>query len=221
MIGIVAALTATCLFLFILWMDARSKASRINYRYVDTSGIMENPPRFIDTWKNKTINFDLGKHSLKINHLPILENIDVISRIAGHFAVIKHGVESAYNAPFSKTDKIRVYQTHYMRLIALLYKLGKPHSKRGFKNAFYKRAKNDFNFILGVSEQIFDYWQNMGKLLGVLSQGLTPLLVYGETLGSGRLKWDDQGKRLITPRYDFIPKSKLREMKEKEKKTKE
>lgn len=211
----VYGLSAACLILFLLYIDARVSARKKHIkevvRYVDTSGVLNNPPTFQETWHNKTINFKVSRYAIKISHLPIKENLEYIARIAGHFAVLKNGIDSAYNAPFSEKERASLYVAHHTKIVEIIYKLSKPFAKGwGYKKAFFAKGNSDAQFIWGIAEQIFDYWQNMGKLLGVLSKGLTPRLVYGEILGSDRLKWDAQGKRLITPRYAFTPKSKLK-----------
>lgn len=207
--GIVIVLSVTCLILLFLYLKSKEKEGKETIRYVDTSGIVSNPPRFIEVAPNKTINFSFDKYKISICHLPIFENIELISKLSGHFAIIKYGLKKKYDTPFSKADETRIYQAHYMSIVKTLYTLSKPfNKKRGYKKAFEKKCYGDSNFVFMICKEIFDYWQNMGKLLGVLEKGLTPRLQYGEELGSDRLKWDEHGKRLITPRYAFIPKSK-------------
>ena len=183
-------------------------------RYIDTGGINKNPPAFIETWANKTINFKLGKHVVSINHLPIIENLEYIGKIGESYKVIKHGLDEVANNPLGNLDKKTLYLAHYMSIVDIIYKLSKPFTKKwGYKKAFYKKANTDSNWIFGLSEQILDYWLYMGKMLGALAKTKTPRMIYGEFLTSDNLKWDSRNRRLITPRFGFIPKSKLKRLK--------
>lgn len=210
MVGVVTFLSVACLFLLILYLNARSKIGKLEIRYVDTSGIVKNPPSFIETWRNKTINFKFGKETISIPHLPIIENVQVISKLAGSFKVLSDGMSNEAIENVGETRKNTYYVVHYFNIVDMIYRISKPFAKGWFfKYRFYKKALEDSNFIFGIAEQVFDYWQNMGKLLEVLSKGATPRMIYGESLSSPHLSWGKDGKRLIKPRFDFIPKSNM------------
>ena len=175
-------------------------------RYIDRSGILKNPPTFLETWQNKTINFKYDGVEIKIGHLPIKENLEYITKISGHFSVLKQSAETFYNRPFTKEEGSAVYIASYKAIVDLLFTLSKPHIKKSlfYKKRFYAKANQDADFVFGICQEIFDYWQNMGKLRGAMERGLSPRLMYGERLFSDRLKWDKDGERLIVPRYAYI-----------------
>ncbi len=177
-----------------------------NLVYVDRGGISSNPPTFLDTWQNKTINFSYKGLEIKISHLPIRENLEVISRLAGLFAILRDGASAHFKVPFTKDLAKSTYQQAYIEIVNILFTLSKPHIKKTFryKKKFFNHFIEDSEAVFQISSQIFDYWQYMGKLLAVLAQGLTPRLVYGADLTSGSLKWDTQGNRLIEPRYEHL-----------------
>lgn len=193
-----ALIISACFNAFLL-----ASRNRAEVRYIDRSGISQNPPTFLETWQNKTINLKYGGLKIIIPHLPIRENLTVISQIAGNFQIYEQGAKAFFKLPLGDKQRSDIYEAAYSRNIKLLYKLAKPHSKGlFFKRRFHNLAAQDSEFIFRLSEAVFDYWQYMGKLSGALAKGQTPRLMYGADLFSDSLKWDSHGNRSITPRFE-------------------
>ena len=74
--GVIIGLSLLIFFLIYEIIRLHNKINKYDVLYVDTSGVGENPPRFIETWQGKTINFKVNeKHSVKIQHFSFFENI--------------------------------------------------------------------------------------------------------------------------------------------------
>lgn len=201
MAGVILALVLSVIINLILF----TRKGPESVRYVNQTGILKNPPSFVETWENKTINFNYDGLVIKFCHLPVRENLQVIAQIAGAFSIMQKGAEAFYKTPFTKDQAFAVYQNAFKTIIDLLYKLSKPHVKQfRFKKKFYSWAIDNSEEVFIVCSELFDYWQNMGKLMGAMGQGLSPRLKYGEDLFSDSLKWDSNGERLIKPRYGSI-----------------
>ena len=198
--GIAGSLLAVSVIINII-LFIRKRGNEIEIRYIDKSGIASNPPSFLETKAGKTLNIDFDGTKIIINHFPIWENLEIISKIAGIFQSLKVGADLFYNKPLTEIESVAYYQIAYEKLINLLIKILRPHLSRKELKKFKIFARENSNGVFEICAEIFDFWQYMGKLTAGMGQGLSPRLQYGERLTSDSLKWDDQGERLIQPRY--------------------
>jgi len=72
---IIFGLAISTLYFFIKSVNLKQRISKPEIRYVDTSGVSENPPAmFIDVWKGKTLNIPVSKrHTVIVPTLPAKE----------------------------------------------------------------------------------------------------------------------------------------------------
>jgi hypothetical protein len=186
---------------FLFW---KKKKTILEYVYIDTTGIESNPPKnYIDVEQNKTINFKLGVDSISICHLPIKLNIKYIEKIAYIWELIN--AESEYKSKSKIEDfshKVR-QGLYYKQATSLIYGLSKHFvdKKRRFKKALFKRSKQDTDFIMDITEQVFNFWLYRKKKALMLSQSQTLLSTVGSTSTWNSLNLDNQGKTLIKPRF--------------------
>jgi hypothetical protein len=171
--------------------------------YVDTSGIDENPPKFIEVVKNKTINFVLGKEKISIMHLSVTKGLNRIEKIAGLFYRLHEEFKKEYNTKLQKLAHTAIKKSIYNQIVIELYKLCKPFAKRKrrFRKELYKKASNDFEWTCLVIEQVFDYWAYVGKLQALLSRGGSIRQILGGNFSWSYTDWGLSGKPLIKPRF--------------------
>lgn len=189
----------------IIWLYLYSQKE---VRYVDRSGIASNPPTFIETWENKTINFNYDGKQIKICHMPLPETLKYINKIARiyqtlylYFEQIK---EDAYGGQKLSSKQI----IELVDEIAItIYHLSKPHlriwERIGRKKWIIKKARGDIDFVLGICGETFDYMQYLGNALRSLSQGATSRMMYGKKSSWNTIKRDIHGKRLLEPMHDL------------------
>jgi len=192
----------TLYLLFKIWEYSRMIKSP-EVRYVDISGIINNPPTFQEVWKNQTINFKLGKEAIRISHMPAMDCISYISKISACYIKLDEYTKYMPNGKLDTFINNQRYINIYRYLILLIYKLSKPHAKKKgvFRKELFKRGKKDTQFIMSITEQILDYWKYMGKQRALLAQGKTLRMIHGDRFTWDKLKMDGQGKILKTPRY--------------------
>jgi len=170
--------------------------------YVDTSGVANNPPQFIEVLKNKTINFKLDKWTIRIAHLSVLNGVDKIKRIATLF---KHIQELHAQEPVNRMHELKSKALRYAAYnvtVKEMYNLAKPFAPgRRFKQAFYRKAQADIEWFLLIVEQVFDYWVYVGKLLSLLGQGGTLRQTIGGSCTWNSSSWDMEGRVIIKPRF--------------------
>lgn len=189
--------------------------------YVDRSGIESNPPvNFIDVESNRTINFKVGGQDISICHLPWMEGIGAIKKIATLFTYMKQALDANTQDKREELSNNVFYANSYRTIVALIYELAKPHAKnkRKLKKALLKKSKDDTMFIIGVCQEIVDYWRYMGKLIALLAKGTTVRETVGSAFTWKDLNPDNDGKILIKQR--FVPCTPTHGFKTKKQETK-
>lgn len=187
----------------VIWIHLNSKKT---IRYVDRSGIVKNPPTFIETLENKTLNFDYNGKIIRICHLPFVEQMKWVNKISGLFNILQLKNDETTAKAFEKhnikgADIITIIDS----IAVALYQLSKPQlsfrERIGRKKWMMKKAREDVNFLVGLSGEIFDYWQFMGKQFALLARGATMRMMYGPEASFNTISTDIHGNRLITPRH--------------------
>jgi hypothetical protein len=169
--------------------------------YVDTSGIKSNPPNFIETANNKTINIKVNdKHNLSICHFSINNAFTKLRIISGLFKALDILMNKSEDNLKNKATMLLVHN----RIVTEIYRMARPFAKLGFRKAFYQKAMNDILWTLKIAEDIYDYWCLLGKLLALLSQGTTIKQTTGGQDIMSSCEWDRDGNPLIKPRYASI-----------------
>jgi hypothetical protein len=193
--------------LVLLWLifklyEYKSKIPKPERIFVDTSGITENPPRYIEVKQNKTINFLVNGEKVVISYITI-EGLSLVKKIATYYRILSElqNIESE-----NRIDEIRTnlaIANTYKSAVKEIYKLSKPFAKhrRRFKKAFFKEAANNFELVLLITEQIFDYWMYIKKLLALLGKGGSLRMTIGGGFTWSSYTTDLDGNLLIRPRY--------------------
>lgn len=196
---------AGLVFLYLLSrvVKYKNKLSKPEVRYVDTSGITNNPPEFIDVVKNKTINFEVGKFAIKIEHLRLIDGMDRIRRIAGLFSLLQTEMHKEVKGRLNKFKQKGLKMAIYRVIVDEIYKLSKPFVKKKFrfKLELNKKAFDDFEWMLLVVEQILDYWTYVKKLVALLSRGGSLRQTVGGGFTWSSYETDSKGRTSIKPRY--------------------
>jgi len=208
-----------CIFLLLKLSEAKRQTLKPEIRYVDTTGITENPPRaFIQVGSEKTINFKLDDYSVTIPMLGITEAHDFVSIIAQCFAVIGQltdhkKVNQDLNGTRTKEQKLRWWVEEkktdiqinrtYKFATKKIYDLSIKHvnKKKGFKKALYKKMKDDFMWGLDVLENMNDFWNTVKRKVFFLSRGTTLRQTDGYNSIWNDYHMDANGNRLVKPRY--------------------
>lgn len=171
--------------------------------YIDTTGISQNPPRFIELMEGKTINIKFDKYYVCINQVSFLKGMSALDNI-----------QYLYSELVKLMDKKTETETEHMRLnirkmktysaiVGQIYELSKRFvkNKGKYRKELFKKSQEDFEFILNVCAEVIDYWSHVGKLLALLSQGSTPRKTYGDERIMTSRKWGSDGTIEIKPRY--------------------
>ena len=102
------------------------KASKKAYKetvYVDTSGIESNPPNFLETLENKTLNIKVDeKNHISINHFNVATGLTRVKLISGLLKSLQILMDKSTG---TLKDKATLYFVNG-KLITELYKLIKP-----------------------------------------------------------------------------------------------
>lgn len=199
----------------IIWIYLNSKKT---IRYVDRSGIVKNPPTFIETLENKTLNFNYNGIIIRIAHLPFVEQMKWVSKISGLFNILQLKNDDATAKAFEKYNIKSVDIITIVDSIAVaLYQLSKSQlsfwERIGRKKWMKKKARENASFIVGLSGEIFDYWQYLGNEFALRARGATLRMIHGPEASANTIKKDIHGNRLITPRHDsssYISKTNLK-----------
>jgi len=211
-------LSIICLYLLSRLSEAKRRSLSPEIRYIDSTGVMENPPRmFIETWQGKTLNFKFDKWIVCIPMVTVRECVFYVGKIAGCFLMIhelmqwvkENDILEAGRTPQQKlkyfiekkiaqVKQIKVYNI----AVDTLYKLSVQHvnKRSGYKKALKNQCK-DFLWAMDVLEQINDYWQTVKKKAQMLSQGQTLKQMDGYSSTWQGFTLDRQGNRLVKPRY--------------------
>lgn len=218
----IAACFGLCLIIFYLIIrlsEARQRALKPEIRYVDTSGIEQNPPRmFIETMQGKTINFQLGKYAVCIPMVSVTECTYYIGVIAGYYQIIRQLMDWVRLNDIADKDRTAEQKLKYFiekqvvhvreiavynRAIKILYRLSLKHvNKRGgFEKALKEKCAKDYVWTMDVFEQINDFWQTVEKKNSFLARGTTLKQTDGYNSSWRSFKLDRNGNRLVVPRY--------------------
>lgn len=192
----------------ILWLvfkvfEYRSKVAKPERVYVDTSGITTNPPKFIETLQNKTINFSIGSHKVSVSQLSIGDGLTTVNKIAALFKTLAKQVE---RTPKSRLDQMNINvlkTTTYKQIVYHIYLLSKPFvtSRRKFKKELFREAEKNHEKVLLIVEQIFDYWMYIKELLSLLARGGTLRMTTGDNFTWNSRETDINGNHIIKPRF--------------------
>jgi hypothetical protein len=204
MIEIIIILALFCLWLLLQLQIEKSRRTKPEVQYINTTGISTNPPEFfIETWQGRTLNIKVNeKHNLIIPQLPAPRSIDYIDRIAKEYAIINGAMVAGF-VGIVGLQRQAIMHFAYKRLINHIYNLSKPFAKVGYKKALFNKAKNDMIWTLDVTEQINDYWQLIKKKVLLQTMGRTLKQTDGYYTTWTDYKLDVTGARLIQPRYEL------------------
>ncbi len=188
----------------VIWIHLYSKKE---IRYIDKSGVLNNPPTFIETLENKTLNFDYNGIIIYIGHLNLVDTFKYVAKISGLFQTLQINHANATNKAF---EKINLKEEDILTIVdsisVTLYQLSKPYlsfwQRIGRKKWMIAKARNDVDFIIGLSGEIFDYWQNLGNAYALMMKGATKKMMYGVKSSTTIIDKDILGNRLIKPRHD-------------------
>jgi hypothetical protein len=206
-ISLVYLIISGLVFLYLIFkiFEYKSKIAKPETVYVDTSGIAINPPSFIDTIKNKTINFKVDDIEIKICHLSVVNGLNKIERIASLFMRLNQLFEIESNNKLDEMKSNLLKDAIFKQIVHQLYLLSKPFckKKRKLKKRLLKLAKNDVEQVLLITEQVFDFWRYVKKLIALLARGSTLNQMVGERYTWSSYETDLTGKLIIKPRCDL------------------
>lgn len=183
-----------------------TKVKRAEYEvYIDTSGIAENPPKFVELMEGKTINIRLETEYLCINQVSFNKGLGVIDKIVYLFNIL---VKQMSKQSETRTEELKgsvLKMQTYNAIVNQIYLLGKPFAKnkRRFKKELFKKSKDDFQFLLTICQEVIDFWSHVGKQAALLSKGKTLRETYGENVTASLLSTGLDGKIEIKPRYAY------------------
>jgi hypothetical protein len=204
---ILAGVIAGLVFLYLVLRLANLKKQLADREplYVDTQGIISNPPNFIDVIQNRTINFQIDKTVIKIDQINFVAGINTIKRIADLFTMLKKLFDQQNK---NKIDEFKnnIYKLAvYRELIKQLYNLSKCHVKkrRKYKKQLYSYFEKDFEKLLLIFEQVLDYWGCLGECLSFLARGTTRQQTTGVKPGQSLRSTGTGGKTVIIPRFEL------------------
>jgi len=190
------------------------KASKKAYKetvYVDTSGIESNPPNFLETLENKTLNIKVDENNhISINHFNVATGLTRVKLISGLLKSLQILMDKSTG---TLKDKATLYFVNG-KLITELYKLIKPHATWRAKRAFIKRAYKDSFWTFKIVEEIYNYWMCVGKLLALLMEGQTLRMTTGGSAMLNSTRMDSDG---VTYKPRALERTSKRSMKSTEK----
>ena len=173
--------------------------------HVDTSGVATNPPKFIDVLVNKTINFEVGKYSIKIEQLGIGKCMTTVNKIASLFEMLTVEID---RVPTGKVDEMKhnlMKDSIYKQIVMHIYLLSAPFvdNKRKYRKELINYSKDNHIKIFHIVEQVIDYWTYIKKLVALLSKGGSLKKTIGEWCTWNSLSMDSAGNHSIKPRFDW------------------
>ena len=202
-VNILPAIVFTVAGIAIILLTARCRrlseriAKNEFVQYVDTRGVTNLPPSYMDVKAGKTINFRLGKYAIVIPHLPFVTCFTYINNIASCYDLLRKEAENVKgSADFSGAV--------YLQVVEMIYNISKPFVKdvKGYRKALYRKAMDDVQFTLGVCEQVFDFWKLFKKKLSVLAQTQTLTQMVGGLSSWNSLELDSDGEISVGPRFE-------------------
>lgn len=212
-------LAFVCVYLIFWIRHLKNRLPIPEIRYIDTSGVIENPPRqFVEVWQYKTLNFNCDGYVVSIPRVPAMEGMKFLSIISAYYLAIDEMIEvKKANTALqdSRTPKQKIeylvnekisdvrMMLYYRRAVMALYKLSVKdvNRKSGYKKALLKKTKGDFIWTLDVFEQINDFWQTVKKKINLLKQGATLKQTDGYSSTWQGLRLDKHGNKLTVPIY--------------------
>lgn len=192
------------IFLLYRLVQYASRIRKCEYEvYVNTAGISCNPPRFIELMEGKTINFKLNNRVISIPHLSITKGLVTIDRIAYLFTLLAERMKKEDNNKIELWRNNRIKQSTYNQIVTEIYNLSRPFAgnKKSFKKELFKKAKDDFTWILRICEQVLDFWSTVEKQIALLKKGRTLRQTLGVSASWNSTNWDTDGKIEIKPRF--------------------
>jgi hypothetical protein len=183
--------------------EYKAKIAKPETIYVDTSGIADNPPKFIDVLQNKTINFVIDGHKVVIHQVGIGEGMTIVTKIASLYKTLS---ELTDKVPANRIEQVKLNiakASTYKQIVLQIYKLSKSFvsNKRKYKKALLTEAMNNHEKVLLITEQIFDYWMYIKKLLALLGRGGSIRMTTGEGFTWNSYETDTDGTPIIKPRF--------------------
>lgn len=206
-INVIPCLIAGVVFiLFVLKIKSLKNIIKKNdfIQYIDTSGIIENPPNFIEVWQGKTLNIKFNKYDIKIPFFGALESIKYIEKISKNYSVMINMINYKSLSNYDDIVKQVEYLKAYTNIFNAVYDISKKfikNKKRYLKDLKYKFF-NDIIFGLEISEQLFNYWKVVKKKIIYLASATTLRETDGESYTWNSLNLDLQGNISVKPRYE-------------------
>lgn len=169
-------------------------------QYVDTSGVDSVPPKYIDVWQGKTINFKLGKWSIIIPMVRAVDFFRYVEKIALNYETMRRMINKSSGNKW--VDNILYVRLHDHNA-KLIYKLSCRFvkDKRKFQKALISESRKNVAFIIGICEQVLDFWALYKKKISLLAQGATERQMGGNPSAWNSSSSDGDGKTYAMPRY--------------------
>lgn len=171
-------------------------------QYIDTSGISQNPPKFIETWQGKTINFRVNKY-YKISIAQMTP--DLFFKYLDNIVCMYKKLETLTQTEMQRDEKTVKYSLVYNEIIRLIYQISKHtvKNKSGYKKSLYDRCNRDVSFVISVCEEMLDYWMYVKKKIQILAKGSTSRQTIGGLSYEPLLERDGTGRIFAKPRFVF------------------
>jgi hypothetical protein len=191
------------LYLLFKLFECKSKMVKPEQVFIDSSGIAKNPPQFIEVLQHKTINFVVNGEKIVISQLSIGRGLGIVRKISLLYEKL---VREFDKIPKNKIEEVRdnlIRGAVFNQIVVQIYLLSKPFakSKRKLRKALYKLGKTNQEKVLLITEQIFDYWMYIKKLLALLSRGGTQRMIIGAESTWSSYETDMTGNHIIKPRF--------------------
>ena len=174
-------------------------------QYIDTSGIKSNPPSYIETWQNKTLNIKLSKrYDIKVTHLPALWCLKYLEDFQNTYLYIQQLSQTTSKNRLEESKRQSILIGCYKRLIKYIYNLSKysVKNRRRYRKELFKRGLMDIVFITDITEQIIDFWKTLKKKLQLQASGETLKSMHGDTCTWSYTSWDGDLRKSVKPRYE-------------------
>jgi hypothetical protein len=191
----------------LLWLvfklfEYKSKMVKPDRVYVDTSGITNNPPRFVEVLQNKTINFVVGRWIVRVAQMSI-KDLTIVQRIAALYAQLQ---ELFTNTPKNRVEEVRsniAKDLLYRQIVGEIYHLSKHFvdKKRKYRKELFREARKNHEKVMLITEQIFDYWMYIKKLMSLLAKGGSLRQIIGDVYTWNSHEMDTNGMTIIKPRF--------------------
>jgi len=191
------------LYLLFKISELKSRIAKPEYIYVDSSGVSNNPPKFIEVMQNKTINFKVGNETIIMSQITIGRGMTDINIISALLSQLIQQMEIIPKTDLQKMKINLIKSGIYKLMVEHIYSLTKAHAKnkRRYRKELFNIAKENTEYILLIVEQIFDYWIYIKKLIALLARGGSNRMINGEALTWNSYETDLTGQIIIKPRF--------------------